>query len=39
MREGKDRLKAGLRTKPLTPESLKVVEELGKQGCKINWTE
>jgi Flp pilus assembly protein TadD len=25
--------------KQLTPESLKVVEELEKQGCKINWTE
>jgi len=25
--------------KQLTPESLKVVEELVKQGCKINWTE
>jgi transaldolase len=24
---------------PLTAESLKVVEELEKQGCKINWTE
>jgi hypothetical protein len=39
MREGKDRLKAELRTKQLTAESLKVVEELVKQGCKINWTE
>jgi transaldolase len=25
--------------KQLTAESLKVVEELEKQGCKINWTE
>ena len=39
MREGEDRLKAGLRTKQLTAELLKVVEELEKQGCKINWAE
>jgi hypothetical protein len=25
--------------KQLTAESLKVVEELERQGCKVNWTE
>ena len=36
---GAERLKAALRMRQFAAESLKVVEELEREGCKVNWTE